>query len=167
MVLILKKTDDIPQKRPSPMQDLENEEINTEPHIGFPARGPRILKDTLDCMDTWIKNCIQNHSHCTRHKTVHKTMQYMERLPSRLLGVNPKQGNDFVTIRNTSDMDASTKYMTLSHCWYVVVSLDQVFRNSFCLQPVRLVCRQAQIALLEVIKLTTALGGLICQPDCY
>ncbi|KAL8883978.1 MAG: hypothetical protein Q9192_006950 [Flavoplaca navasiana] len=112
--LILKKTDDRqlslpPQKRPCPMQNVENGEINTEPHIGSPAQGPRILKDTLDCMDAWVKNCIQNHIQCTRHKTMRKTMQYTEKLPSRLLGVNPKQGNDFVTIQNTSDMDASTK----------------------------------------------------------
>lgn len=146
---MLKKLDDSktslsPQKRSCPIQNLENGGIDTEPQFGSPAQGSRILEHTLNDMEMWIKDCIQNHIQCTRRKTMRKTMQYTERLPSRLLHMNPTQGNNFVTVQNTSDMDASTKYVTLSHCWYVVVSLDQVLRNSLCLQPIKLVLQASQ-----------------------
>ncbi|KAL8645055.1 MAG: hypothetical protein Q9226_007472 [Calogaya cf. arnoldii] len=96
---------------------VNDEESDQAPRTKFPAQGLRMTDHILEWVRKWVRDCLQHHIQCTHTQGMRRIGQYGTRLPSRLLDVVPKHGNDLVTLRGTSGIDTSEKYMTLSHCW--------------------------------------------------
>ncbi|KAL8850399.1 MAG: hypothetical protein Q9221_004631 [Calogaya cf. arnoldii] len=96
---------------------VKDEESDQVPRTKSPAQGLRMTDHILGCIKKWVRHCLEHHIQCTHTQVMRRIGQSGIRLPSRLLDVVPKHGNNLVTLRGTSGIDTSEKYMTLSHCW--------------------------------------------------
>ncbi len=74
-----------------------------QPHTGS--------QESLHLMDTWLKECVENHVLCNSYLSDPRT------LPSRLLDVQPLKDSCLVQLTSSTDLSVNKRYITLSYCW--------------------------------------------------
>lgn len=88
---------------------------------------------TLHGIRTWVEDCLSSHYECQAHVQVNQPLPDAKRLPTRLLDLAQISDQCSVTLKETTDVDPTSSYITLSHCWgsFLSVRLLKSLYDSF------------------------------------
>jgi hypothetical protein len=73
-----------------------------------------LRKSFVNQIQTWTSKCLEDHSTCCNSWVLASEKR---KLPTRLLEVSNDSGNLNVRVISTDQLELSSSYLTLSHCW--------------------------------------------------